>query len=128
MRRQLVIALALFALGTVVYLLQSGAPPRVHFVTVPLQFLLLIGGVAIAWALSLQRSRRVLALLLLVGLMGPIWAYAMSTVVLKLEPFSPAFLFPVTLALGAELLVFLALVWLLDWVGGRLRRHSGTSV
>lgn len=122
MRRQLVISLALFALGTVVYLLQSGAPPRVHFVAVPLQCLLLVGGVALAWSRSLQRSRRVLALLLLVGVMGPIWAYAMSTVVLKLEPFSPAFLMPVTLALGAELLVFLALVWVLSWGSERLRR------
>lgn len=124
MRRQLILALGLFVVGTTAYFLQSGAPPRVHFVTVPLQFLFLVGGVAIGWMQPLPTTRRIVALLLFTGLMGLVWTYSLSTVVLKLEPFNPAFLVPATLALGGELLAFLALVWAFDWSIKRLRRFK----
>lgn len=111
-RLHALIALGLFAVGTVVYFWSSDAPARVHFVTVPLQLLFLVGGVGLASHQSLRPLVRFLLCLAFVALFAVVWSYSISLVVLKVEPFYPGFFFPLTAALGVELAVFVGVVWL----------------
>jgi hypothetical protein len=114
------IALGLFAVGTVVYFWSSDAPARVHFVTVPLQLLFLVGGVGLASHQSLRPVVRFLLCLAFVALFAVVWSYSISLVVLKVDPFDAGFFFPLTVALGVELAMFVGVVWLLGAVYRRV--------
>lgn len=120
LRLHVFIALGLCAAGVPVYFWSSDAPARVHAVTVPLQLLFLVGGVALATHQRLGPRVRFLVGLAFVAVFAGAWSYSISLVVVKIEPSYPGFVLTLAAALGVELAVFVGLVWLLGTAYRRL--------
>jgi hypothetical protein len=112
--RRLLVALLLYFLGVGVYLAQSSAPWRVHVVTIPLQFLLLMTTSILTWWQGLRRSSRVLSFMLLIVLGSLTWIYFLSKVVMAIYPLDPATFIKAGLALMVECLLFALVTWAVD--------------
>lgn len=126
MKRRILIAFILFAAGAAAYLSFSGAPPRVHFVRLPLQFVLLGAASVIAWLPRLSvRSRTlgVAAVLLMVTVVG---TWLMGKVIAAFIPLDALSFVMVGIGFTIEAVAFLAITFGVDRVIAWLSRSPAS--
>lgn len=127
MRRKLLVGVFLFLVVTVVYLLLSRAPFRVHVVTIATGFLIAISAVTAAWVPVTSRGARVL-LLFGVAVVGAIvLPIGLHRTVRALDPLPLSIFIGYAVLLSVLLPLFLAAVAMLDRYVGRLMGLSPQS-
>jgi len=122
--RRVVIAATLFVIGVVVYLAASGAPLRVHVVTIAIGLLLATTVTFFLCSPPLGTSHRLVAFVLSVGAIAVASTWLSSTVIAALYP--PRIMhFVITFAAFLlQSLIFAAAVWTIDFAVGHLSKRS----
>lgn len=113
-RNKLLIAALLFLSGTAIYLSFSDGPPRVRAATLAVQFIFLASLGSAAWAGSLKRSSRILAIVGVVILGSAGATYVDSLVIYGLYPLTPTYFVIGLTAFLLEASLFLSSVWFID--------------
>jgi hypothetical protein len=115
-KRRAVIAAVLFVMGVMVYLTLSGAPQRVHLVTVPTELGLAAVATYFLCASSLTPWRRVIGLIVGLTCVSLVATWLLSKVIVALRPLDAGY---VVVGIGATFLkaaVLMAAVWLIDFL------------
>jgi hypothetical protein len=115
-KRRVAIAAVLFVLGAVVYLTQSGAPLRVHLITVPTEFALAAVATYFLCVMSLRPWRRVVGMIVGLICVSLITTWLSSKVVAALTPLDGWYF---VIDLGATFLkatILIGAVWLIDFM------------
>jgi protein TonB len=127
-RQRLVIGAILFAIGTAVYLTFSGAPLRVHLVTLPMELALTIVVSYFFSATAMARSARLFGTFAGLTLVSIVETWLSSKVIAALAPLDMWYF---VMGLGTTFLkgmLLLAVMWLIDYaidvLGRRRGRHS----
>lgn len=125
--RRALIAATLFALGVVVYLIASDAPMRVHVVTIVVEFCLLAAVTLFLTATSMKMPRRLVGIVLLVGVFAIISTWLMSRVIAALNPIEPRHFAGTLVWFGLQALLFSGVVLAIDFVAAHRERGGIAS-
>lgn len=114
MKRRVLVASALFSIGSLGYLLLSRGPARVQILTVVVQMALLTSLTYLAWVAPLGRRRKLIALLGTVVFMSALAVYLDSLVIMALRPLHFVYFVAGLFSFLVEALCFLGATWLVD--------------
>lgn len=115
-KRRAAIAAVLFVLGAVVYLTQSGAPLRVHLITVPTELALAAVATYFLGVMSISPWRRLVGMIVGLTCVSLITTWLSSKVIAALTPLDGWYF---VMDLGATFLkatLLIGAVWLIDFV------------
>jgi hypothetical protein len=118
MKRRTIIAGIVFIIGAAVYLTVSGAPLRVHVVTIPAEFCLFAVVRFFLCAPPMKAAHRMIGVALSVTMLALIWTWLSSKVIAVLNPPEPIYF-----VMGLFLFVVQSVVFA-AWCGRSTSRSS----
>lgn len=114
-KRRAVIGALLFVLGAVVYLTVSGAPPRVHLVTVPAELALAAVATYFVSVVSLAAWQRLVGLIIGLTCVSLVTTWLSSKVVAALTPLDAWYFVVGVGAAFIKATLLIGAVWLIDF-------------
>ncbi|MEP7012662.1 MAG: hypothetical protein ABJC13_20250 [Acidobacteriota bacterium] len=126
-KRRVLISAGVFATGALAYLSLSGAPLKVHVVTLLVQAVFLSSVSLVAWVLEASRKKQLLAFFLVAAFVAPFATYASCLVIRKIE-FQPIYVLMDFLGLLIAATAFLSATWFVDRCYLLWSRRFGTEV
>lgn len=128
MKRRPVIAAILFFIGVAVYLVASGAPLRVHVVTIATEFCLLAAvTLFLTSSSSMKMVHRIVGLALCLGLLAFVSAWLSSKVIAALNPLEAKHFAMTFVWFAVQALLFAGVVVAIDFAVAHLRRDTTAS-
>ena len=111
MKRRAIIAVILFVVGTAVYLAVSGAPSRVHGVTIASEFCLFAVVTFFLCALSIRALYRIVGAAVSVAVISAGSTWLSSKVIATLNPLEPRYFVMELAGFVIQALLFAGIVW-----------------
>ena len=128
MKRRAIIAAMLFVVGTAVYLMVSGAPRRVHVVTIGTEFCLLAIVTFFLCASSVRPLHRVIGAAVSVAIIAVGSTWLSSRVIAALNPLEPMYFAMAVIGFSIQALIFVGVVWTLDFAVKHLQTRAAPSI
>jgi hypothetical protein len=126
-KRRTVIATILFFIGVAVYLIVSGAPLRVHVVTIVVEFCLLATVTSFLIASSMKMAHRIVGLVLGLGVLTLVSTWLSSRVIAALNPLEVTHYAITFIWFAVQALVFAGVVLAIDFAVAHVRRADAAS-
>jgi|GEM_PF-5194945 len=127
MKRRAIIAGIVFIIGTAVYLMASGAPLRVHGVTIPAEFCLFAVVTFFLCVSSIKVLHRMIGAALGVTMLAVISTWLSSKVIAALNPLEPIYFVMGLVGFVVQSVVFAGVVWTIDFAIEHTRRSNRAS-
>jgi hypothetical protein len=127
MKRRTIIGGIVFIIGTAVYLMASGAPLRVHIVTIPAEFSLFAVVMFFLCGQSMKAVHRMIGAALGVTMLAIVSTWVSSKVIAALDPLAPIYFVMGLVGLAVQAIVFAGVVWALDFAMQYTRRRATAS-
>ena len=119
--RRLLIASALYAIGLVVYLLQSGAPERVRAVVAVGWLAILMAASIVAWIMAGRLRRRALAMVVVIIISAMVFPVLLDTVRVRPDVHPTTLRVRWASLLSVVIPCFLLTTWLIEYLWRRVK-------
>ncbi|MEA2325262.1 MAG: hypothetical protein QOE68_221 [Thermoanaerobaculia bacterium] len=126
-RRRTIVAVIVFIIGAAVYLMASGAPPRVHVVTMASEFCLFALVTFFLCVPSMKAVHRMIGAAFGVTLLAVISTWLSSKVIAALNPLEPIYFVMGLVGFVVQAVVFAGVVWTIDFAIEHTRPSNRAS-